>query len=143
MQKFYVEERVRWRDVDHAGIVRYDAYLRFFEFAEMEFFRALGLPFAQVHELLGIWMPRVQMHCDFHSPARLDDLLRIAVYVSYLRRTSMRFDFEIDTEGRRLVSGYLVIVTVDRERFSPIEVPQELRTRLTPYVAKDVLTALT
>ena len=39
---FVVHEYVRWGDVDIVGIIRYDAYLRFFEFAESELLRAVG-----------------------------------------------------------------------------------------------------
>jgi len=39
---FSIEEYVRWSDVDRAGIIFYGAYVRFFEIAETELFRAAG-----------------------------------------------------------------------------------------------------
>ena len=42
-KKFTIEERVRWGDVDAARIIFYGAYIRFFEFAETELFREVGL----------------------------------------------------------------------------------------------------
>ena len=39
-QPFTVEEYVRWSDVDLAGIIFYGSYVRFFELAETELFRA-------------------------------------------------------------------------------------------------------
>ena len=42
---FTIEERVRWGDVDAARIIFYGAYIRFFEIAETELFRAVGLPY--------------------------------------------------------------------------------------------------
>jgi acyl-CoA thioesterase FadM len=49
--KFRIEERVRWGDVDAARIIFYGAYIRFFEIAETEMFRAIA-PFTHpdVHE---------------------------------------------------------------------------------------------
>lgn len=41
---FTVDERVRWSVVDKAGIIFCGAYVRFFEIAEMELFRASGIP---------------------------------------------------------------------------------------------------
>ena len=41
-KKFTIEERVRWGDVDAARIIFYGAYIRFFEIAETELFRAAG-----------------------------------------------------------------------------------------------------
>ena len=75
--KFTIQEYVRWSDVDFAGLICYGAYLRFFEFAETELFRAAGLAYGEVFERFDIWLPRVQLHCDFHSPALLDDLLSV------------------------------------------------------------------
>ncbi len=45
---YTIEEYVRWSDVDFAGIICYGAYLRFFEIAETELFRAAGLAFHDV-----------------------------------------------------------------------------------------------
>jgi acyl-CoA thioesterase FadM len=45
LKKFTIEERVRWGDVDAARIIFYGAYIRFFEFAETELFRSVGLSF--------------------------------------------------------------------------------------------------
>ena len=42
---FIISEYVRWGDIDLAGIICYGAYIRFFELAETEIFRAAGLPF--------------------------------------------------------------------------------------------------
>ena len=50
---FRVADYVRWRDVDAAGILCYGAYVRFFEIAETELFRAAGLPYGKVFEELG------------------------------------------------------------------------------------------
>ena len=49
--KYTIEEsRVRWGDVDAASIIFYGAYIRFFEFAETELFRAVGLPYGVMFE---------------------------------------------------------------------------------------------
>ena len=62
---FMVDERVRWSDVDYAGIIFYGAYFRFFELAEMELFREAGVPYSDVFERFDIWLPRVHLDCDF------------------------------------------------------------------------------
>src|SRR5690606_36932280 len=55
---FRIVDRVRWSDVDAAGIVCYGAYLRFFELAETELFRASGLTVAYIQEHFGLWLVR-------------------------------------------------------------------------------------
>ena len=47
-QPFVLQEYVRWGDVDPAGIIRYDAYLRFYELGESELFRSLGLAYRDI-----------------------------------------------------------------------------------------------
>src|SRR5207245_10922269 len=78
---YLVEEYVRWSDVDFAGIIFYGSYVRFFEIAETELFRACGLAYARVFDRYDIFLPRKAVHSEFYLPARLDDRLRVATYV--------------------------------------------------------------
>jgi YbgC/YbaW family acyl-CoA thioester hydrolase len=55
-KKFAIEERVRWGDVDAASIIFYGAYIRFFEIAETELFRAVGLPYGVLFDEVDIWL---------------------------------------------------------------------------------------
>src|SRR3954453_7801124 len=80
-KKFAIEERVRWGDVDAARIIFYGAYIHFFEFAETELFREVGLHYGVMFDELRIWLPRVHLECDFHRAARLDDILVVSVWV--------------------------------------------------------------
>ena len=56
--KYRIKERVRWGDVDAARIIFYGAYIRFFEIAETELFRAVGLPYGRMFDELDVWLPR-------------------------------------------------------------------------------------
>src|SRR3979409_596930 len=97
--KYTIEERVRWGDVDAARIIFYGAYIRFFEFAETELFRAVGLPYSVMFDELDVWLPRVHLECDFFRAAQLDDLLQVSVYVGRFGNQSMRLDFEVRRKG--------------------------------------------
>ena len=92
---YIIEEYVRWSDVDFAGIIFYGSYVRFFELAETELFRAAGLPFGTVFDHYDIFLPRVQVHTEFHSPPRLDDHLAVAAYIGRVGRTSMTINFDV------------------------------------------------
>src|SRR5436853_3466670 len=98
-QKFTIEERVLWGDVDAARIIFYGSYVRFFGIAETELFRAVGMPYGRVFDELDIWLPRVHLECDFHRAAQLDDLLEVSVYVGKIGRTSLRLNFEVRRKG--------------------------------------------
>lgn len=137
---FTVEERVRWGDVDAASIIFYGSYIRFFEIAETELFRAVGMPYGKVFDELDIWLPRVHLECDFHRPPRLDDLLEVSVYVGKIGRTSVRLDFEVrrktedgTIEKALMATAHFVLVSTDRASLKPLPVPEELRRALAPF----------
>jgi acyl-CoA thioester hydrolase len=138
-KKFTIEERVRWGDVDAARIIFYGAYIRFFEFAETELFRAVGLPYGVLFDQADIWLPRVHLECDFHHAARLDDLLEVSVYVGRIGHSSMKLNFELRRRGEEplVATAHFVLVAVRRDTFETVPVPENLRTRLAPYTAAD------
>jgi acyl-CoA thioester hydrolase len=135
MKKFTIEERVRWGDVDSARIIFYGAYIRFFEFAETELFRSVGLPYSVMFEELDVWLPRVHLECDFHRAAQLDDLLEVSVYVGRFGTKSMHLNFEVRRKGEDalVADAHFVLASVRRDTFETVPIPEELRIRLAPY----------
>ena len=133
--KFSIEERVRWGDVDAARIIFYGAYIRFFEFAETELFRSVGLPYGVMFDQLDVWLPRVHIDCDFHRAAQLDDLLVVSVHVGHVGKTSLRLNFEVrrKSEPDLIASAHFVLVSVRRDTFETIPLPEDLINRLNPY----------
>jgi YbgC/YbaW family acyl-CoA thioester hydrolase len=133
--KYTIEERVRWGDVDAARIIFYGSYIRFFEIAETELFRAAGLSYGVMFDQLDIWLPRVHLECDFHRVAQLDDLLELSVYVGRFGRTSLRLDFEVrrKSEAEIIANAHFVLAAVRRDTFATVPIPDELRARLAPF----------
>ena len=138
-KKFTIEERVRWGDVDAARIIFYGAYIRFFEFAETELFREVGLHYGRMFDELGIWLPRVHLECDFHRIAQLDDLLQVSVYVGRFGTKSMRLDFEVRRKGTEelVATAHFVLAAVNQNTFETVPVPSELREKLAPYTVNE------
>ena len=134
-KKFTIEERVRWGDVDAARIIFYGAYIRFFEFAETELFRSVGLPYSVMFDEIDVWLPRVHLECDFHRAAQLDDLLEVSVYVGKFGTKSMRLDFEVRRKGEDtlVADAHFVLTSVRRDTFQTVPIPDELKERLAPY----------
>jgi hypothetical protein len=66
-KKLTIEEHVRWSDTDRPGMMYYGQFLRFFEIAETELFRAVGLPYAEVFDRLDIHV-RVCSRRDHRKP---------------------------------------------------------------------------
>lgn len=135
MRKYTIEERVRWGDVDAARIIFYGAYIRFFEFAETELFRAVGLPYSVMFEELDVWLPRVHLECDFRRAAQLDDLLEVSVYVGRFGTKSMRLNFEVRRKGEAelVAEAHFVLAAVKRDTFETVPIPEELKRRLADH----------
>ena len=135
--KFRIDERVRWGDVDAARIIFYGAYIRFFEIAETELFRAVGLPYGRMFDELDVWLPRAHLECDFRQAAQLDDLLEVSVYVGRVGTKSLRLNFEVRRNGDPSIvaDAHFVLVAVRRNTFDSVLVPEELKSRLAPYTA--------
>ena len=133
---FVVSEFVRWGDIDLAGIICYGAYIRFFELAETEIFRAAGLPFKEMFERYDIWLPRKVMHTEFHSPALLDERLAVVTYFTRIGTTSLTINFDVMDAGRDLVhaTAYQVLVCVTRDGLAKRPLPGEIVEAITPWV---------
>lgn len=136
-KKFSIEERVRWGDVDAARIIFYGAYIRFFEFAETELFRAVGLQYGVMFDELKIWLPRVHLELDFRRAARLDDLLEVSVHVGRFGNKSMRLNFEVNRGEELIATAHFVLAAVNQDTFETVPIPAELRTKLAPYTAEE------
>jgi YbgC/YbaW family acyl-CoA thioester hydrolase len=138
-RKFTIQEIVRWSDTDRAGIIYYGQFLRFFEVAETELFRFVGLPYSEVFDRLDIWLPRVQIHFDFRKPLVLDDQVEISVYVSRFGIKSFTLGFEVKRKGEAdlVAEGHITLASVSRATFKSVPVPKELRERLGPYLKSD------
>jgi YbgC/YbaW family acyl-CoA thioester hydrolase len=132
MSRFIHQHRVTWPEVDIAGVVYFVHFLSYCEAAEVAWVRSHGLEYGEMLEKFGICMPRVSIQCDYHAPARLDDLLSIELSLHRLGNTSFTLAFKIVSApaGVAVAGGRFIIATVCRSTFEAIRVPDELRDML-------------
>lgn len=130
---FEVRDRVRWSDVDIAGIIYFGAYVRFIELAEMELFRDIGYPYGEMFERLNIWLPRVHLDFDFYAPALMDDELLLRTHIEKLGASSITMRMIVHNERAQEVdaAATLVVAAVDRATMKSRPIPQEFRAALT------------
>src|SRR3954451_24441677 len=124
--RFSVSEYVRWEDIDAAGIINYQAYLRFFGLAEVELFRSCGLSYRTLFDELGLWLHRVHVECDFFHPVTLDELLIVQAYFGKIGNSSIHLTFEVhrsEAPDVIVATGKYVLVAVKRGEFKPAQVP--------------------
>ncbi len=138
-QPYVVREYVRWSDVDFAGIIFYGSYVRFFEIAETEMFRSVGLAHHDLFDHYGVVFPRKALHGEFFLPARLDDRLAVATYVGHVGTTSLRLNFDVllGTPARLGAAAWQVVVCVDRATLRPRPLPQGIVQALTPHTLSE------
>ena len=143
MARYSIEEYVRWEDIDAAGIINYQAYLRFFGLAEVELFRSCGLSYKTLMDQLGLWLPRVHVECDYQKPLRFEDEVEVELTVREKREKSLVYDFvfrKILKDGIEEVargSFTTVCVTLDQAAgMKAIPIPAWLASRIT---ARDLI----
>ncbi|HET7433345.1 MAG TPA: thioesterase family protein [Thermoanaerobaculia bacterium] len=138
--RFSVSEYVRWEDIDAAGIINYQAYLRFFGLAEVELFRSCGLSYRVLFEEHKIWLPRVHVECDFFQPVTLDELLIVEAFFAKIGTSSIHLQFEVTRKtapGVVVATGKYILAAVQQGEFKPTPVPAAVREKLQPYVETD------
>jgi 4-hydroxybenzoyl-CoA thioesterase/acyl-CoA thioester hydrolase len=101
---------VEFADTDMAGIMHFASFFRYMEAAEHELLRNLG--FSVYTEIDGdvVTFPRVSASCEFHSPARCEDVLDIDVTVTRVGVKSITYGFRFTQQGRDVASGQMTSV---------------------------------
>ncbi|MGL4855188.1 MAG: acyl-CoA thioesterase [Lentisphaeria bacterium] len=107
-----ISYRVPYADTDQMSVVYYGNYYTYFERCRNEFLRELDLPYKTL-EAQGIMLPVTQSHCNYHLPAKYDDLLEISAEVIEVSKVSLKIACEVHRDGQLLASGYTVHVCMN------------------------------
>lgn len=122
---FWFETRIRFIDTDASGRIHYTCLFRYFESAEIEFMRALG-----VYYIDGDFsFPRVHVECDYRLALVYDDLIRIEVCLTKLGRSSVGLEFHALKDGELAANGVVVVACMDRKTARPMPIPDHLRAK--------------
>ena len=125
-EPFRFHTRIRFIDTDASGRIHYTAMFRYFESAEIEFLRGLGLSYTK-HPY---GFPRVHVECDFLLSIGHDDEIEIEVFLTKLGRSSIRLEFRALKQGHLGARGTVVIACMDKTTERAIAIPDELREML-------------
>jgi acyl-CoA thioester hydrolase len=108
--------RVRYKDTDRLGVVYYGNFLTFFEVGRAEFMRDLGLPYSRI-ESDGYSLVVTEAAAKYHDNVGYDALVTVRTRIGDLRRVRIRFDYQVVSDGRRLlVSGHTVHACMDANK---------------------------
>lgn len=123
---FRFRTRIRYIDTDQSGRIHYTAMFRYFESAEIEFMRELGITYRSG----SFNLPRVHVECDYKRAVNYDDDLEIEVALKQLGRSSMRFEFCGRVASEIVAQGAVVIACMNWETQRASPIPEEMRRKL-------------
>jgi YbgC/YbaW family acyl-CoA thioester hydrolase len=126
-EPFRFQTRIRFIDTDASGRIHFTAMFRYFESAEIEFLRTLGITY-DAHRRYNL--PRVHVECDFLRMIGHDDVIDIDVFLTKLGRSSLRFEFQTFKAAELAAKGAVVAVCADRNTLRSVPIPDDLRAKL-------------
>jgi len=122
--------RVRYGETDQMGHAYYANYLFWFEQARGAWCRARGFTYREM-EGMGYFLPVVEVHARYRGEVQYDDLILVKVWMSEMKRSAMRFDYEVfnETKGKVTTEGYTWHVLMGTQR-KAVSIPAEVRELL-------------
>jgi acyl-CoA thioester hydrolase len=104
--------RVGYIDTDRATVMHHASYLRYLEFARVEYLRERGLDYRKF-ELEGkLSMPVVEVNVRYRVPAFYDDALEVKTWVGVVNRAKLRFDSFVYRGEELLTSAEITVACV-------------------------------
>jgi len=128
--------RVIFADTDAMGIVYHTNYIKWFEMGRNELMRQLGLPYTNISKL-GFDLPVIKVACDYLLAAKYDQLLIIETEFAYIKRASVKFNYNIWDEHKtnHLAEGYTIHACTNSEG-KVRRIPQAILDLLKKYNIK-------
>ena len=129
MPGFTYHHRVRFVDTDASGRIHYTAMMRFFEAAEFEFFRSIGLPYQNIEKRAEAY-PRVHVEADYLGAIHYDDLVDVAVHLAKVGEKSYTLQFDVTRAGEPVGKGKIVVACMDKATGKSRPLPEDLARKL-------------
>lgn len=121
--------RVRWADTDASGRIHFSAAFRYFEVAEFELLRSLGIPHGALHDDV-VGFPRVNVSATYKKPITVDDVIEVRVRPGRVGERSVTYLHEVYHRGELVIEGQVTAVAIGADGKSR-PLPDGLRRALT------------
>jgi 4-hydroxybenzoyl-CoA thioesterase len=123
--------KVRFSDVDRAGIAYYPRVVHWLHVAFEDFWEEwIGVPYATVLEKENLGFPAVNLAVEFIKPTRFGELLTVRVGVEEIGRSSSRFRYEVlGPERDRRVVAHVTVVCVALDVLKSVTLPDRYRAK--------------
>ena len=134
---FRAHLKVRFGDIDNAGIVYYPRFVHYFHVALEEFFNTeLRIDYAKVFQKHRIAFPTVHLETDFRQRLHHGDRIEVEVKVLKIGRTSIAWGYTTYKTGAPdivVAEGHNVTVCLNLDTFTKAEIPDWLYQALEGY----------
>ena len=130
-----LRRRVRFYEVDGAGIVHFSWFFRYMEEAEYELWRSAGIGLAGRP---GVGLPRVAASFDYKRPLRFEDEFESLIRITSMREKSITYSCVLTLDGETVAIGTMTVVcvrTIPGEPMRAIPFPADIVERLEPVAS--------
>ncbi|MFG0316119.1 MAG: acyl-CoA thioesterase [Planctomycetota bacterium JB042] len=131
MTPFETRFKIRFGEVDQAGIAYYPNVLHYCHVVFEEFFEhRVGTPYHRIVGERHLGFPMVSLETTFHAPFRYGAEVRATLAVTRVgaRSTDWAYEFHDAGDGTHLASSRNTTVAVDMRTFESRPVPDDLRS---------------
>ena len=118
------EIKVRYYETDQMGIVHHSNYLKFFEFARIEWLEKLKIPYQKI-EKNNIILPVVNCELKFLKPLVFGDTFHVKVHCTKKPTSSIEFSYEIfNKRGEKTTEGKTLLAFLNSDSMNPVRCPE-------------------
>ncbi len=99
-----IELRVRYDECDPMGFSHHSNYMKYFEIARTDLFRARGGSYRDF-EASGLFVVVANIQCRYHLPARYDDLLKVSVKIDRITQAKIEQSYIVLRDDIKIASA--------------------------------------
>ena len=139
MKEFTRPAKVRFSDVDYAGIIFYPRHFEMLNATVEDWFeKALGVDFRALHEDYSLSSPLVNVETTFHAPCRLGETLLLRLRVARLSDRSVTLNVDTTFEDELRIQTRCTHVCTRKGLVGPAHWPTEMKTNMEQYLETGV-----
>jgi len=131
--KFFHPTEVRYGDLDPQGHVNNAKYLTYFEQARVYYMIQLGL-FKRDQSFMEVGVIIADIHIKYHSTTHYADDIKVGVKITKIGGKSLTVEqCVMDSKGKLLASGTVIMVTFDYAGLKTIAVPDVWKKKISEF----------
>ncbi len=135
--KHKTEIKVQFEDIDAFKVVNNCKYFNFFERARIDYIRTAGTVNNGEDSIENYECAVVENYCSYKKPAVFDDDLTILIRMSFVKRTSLQFQYIIKRyrDNAVIATGYSNLVWVSLKEKKTKVFPPALKKAVIDFEA--------